>query len=128
MHFLGGTTLHSALDFKFGNEYLPLNSKKKQELQVAFRDLQMVIIDEISMVGANRLHDINRRLQDIKINNDPFGGLATLLVGDILQLPPVLASPIFARPTSIKRRLIFHDPNQNLWENHTVIELQTNFR
>ena len=53
----GGTTYHAALDITFGLEYDTLNPNKCQELGIIFKGLQLVIVDEFSMVGADRLYD-----------------------------------------------------------------------
>ena len=72
---------------------------KREELRVLFEDLQLIIVDEFSMVSADALYDIHRRLQEILISDDYFGGCAVLLVGDLLQLPPVKGRKIFSNNT-----------------------------
>ncbi len=49
----------------------------------------ILIIDEISMVSKQLFAYVNWRLQQIKGNQKPFGGLSILAVGDFFQLPPL---------------------------------------
>ena len=44
-------------------------------------DLHVIVLDEISMVGADKFHEICRRLQEIFINFENFGGIAMMFVG-----------------------------------------------
>ncbi|GFS69762.1 ATP-dependent DNA helicase [Trichonephila clavipes] len=56
----------------------------------------VLIIDEISMVSAELLEQINARLKQITgLFTKDFGGLDVILIGDLRQLPPVKATPIF---------------------------------
>ncbi|XP_026481429.1 uncharacterized protein LOC113388245 [Ctenocephalides felis] len=57
--------------------------------------VQLVIIDEISMVGSATLSRIDTRLRQIKGVNEPFGGVSILAVGDLNQLPPVKDRPVY---------------------------------
>ena len=79
------------------------------------------------MIGADRFHQIHKRLQEIIISEDTFAGKAILFVGDILQLPPVQARPIFSKPVVQDYHLIFNS-DLNLWENLDVVTLSKNFR
>jgi len=60
-------------------------------LQQAFKDIHYLVLDEKSMIGQVYLAWIDCRLRQIYPirNNDYFGGLNILLVGDFHQLPPV---------------------------------------
>lgn len=61
-----------------------------------FKYVWAVIIDEISMCSAEMLHTIHSRLQPITgIYDKVFGGVDIFLIGDLRQLPPVCATPIF---------------------------------
>ncbi|KAJ8048298.1 ATP-dependent DNA helicase PIF1 [Holothuria leucospilota] len=94
---INGLTIHSAfqIDPNRGYNFLKLNSDKLNSLQVKYRHLQVVIIDEISMVGNKQLLFINERLKEIKQNQQPFGGVHIIAVGDLYQLKPVMDSWIF---------------------------------
>ena len=96
---LGVQHFYSALSIppKVNGKLLPqLGSNKRDELRHRFSELQAVIIDEVSMVNQNSLEHINQRLNEIfGTAHDVFGGLMVILVGDLLQLPPVRGSRVF---------------------------------
>ena len=91
-------------------------------------NVEVVIIDEFSMVSADNLYNLHKRLQEIFFSEEPFGGRSVLLVGDILQLGPVRAAPIYAEPKSIDNRSMFHSQELNLWQNCQSVLLEKNFR
>jgi ATP-dependent DNA helicase PIF1 len=85
-----GQTLHSFLGIGLGNEtiekiYEKLKDKKKfNEL----KNLDTLIIDEISMMNDKFFEKISKLLSKIKNNNKPFGNIRLILIGDFYQLPP----------------------------------------
>ncbi len=87
-----GQTLDSFMGFgRFVQT--PLQARKmdnatKERLSV----LEALLIDEISMVRADRLDMVNQRLQAAKNNQRPFGGIQIIIVGDFCQLPPVVSN------------------------------------
>ena len=124
--FLGGTTLHTGLDFKWGREYLPLSDQTREELRNNLEDLQVIVFDELSMISTDMLYMIHKRLCEIFISDDPFAAKAILLVGDLMQLRPVKAKFIFEKPKNKK----FHPLYQvdSLWRQFEPIILKINFR
>jgi hypothetical protein len=65
----------------------PLNTARKQVL----RSIDLLVIDEVSMLRADLLDAIDYRLKAAKGNFiQPFGGVQLLLIGDLFQLPPVV--------------------------------------
>jgi hypothetical protein len=54
------------------------------------RNLELLIIDEVSMLRADLLDAIDWSLRNIRKINKPFGGIQVLFIGDLLQLPPVV--------------------------------------
>lgn len=85
-----GSTIHRL--FGFGIDITP-NRVRKVSFEKAkiFKNLKMLVIDEISMVRADLFECIDRFL---KLNTDkptlPFGGVQIILIGDLYQLPPVV--------------------------------------
>jgi hypothetical protein len=62
------------------------------ELRENLSELKLIIIDEMSLVHADLFYKIDARLKEIfKKQNPPvpFGGISVVLVGDLLQIPPV---------------------------------------
>ena len=97
----GGSTLHSFFKLPF-HPLLPNDSrynvrnireslKYNGEKRKLLRELELIIIDEISMVRADIIDFIDRVLRIYCRNmREPFGGKQLLLVGDIYQLEPVI--------------------------------------
>ena len=104
---INGTTLHSAFHLPLHGENMncktELRGKELQNLQMKYKYLRVLIVDEISMVGRQTFEDLNAFLQQIKNNQLPFGGIAILVIGDFFQLPPVKQASIF-------ERLVLNDP------------------
>ncbi|MCK8494482.1 helix-turn-helix domain-containing protein [Spirosoma sp. RP8] len=90
----GGVTIHSLFQLPFG----PLvpgstqreNRKFNREKINLLRTLDLLVIDEISMVRADVLDGIDEVLRRYRYNSAPFGGVQLLLIGDMQQLPPVI--------------------------------------
>ena len=96
----GGSTLHSFFRLPF-YPLLPNDSRYswrhiKETLKYTgaqrklIREVELIIIDEISMVRADIIDFIDKVLRVYTRNPEPFGGKQLLLVGDIYQLEPVL--------------------------------------
>ena len=124
--------MHSGLNCSFGSTYNPLSHAKKQLFEIVFKDLQVVIIDEMSMVSSTNLYDIHHRLHEIFQPLDlevVFGGKAVVLLGDLMQLKPVRGSPIYAKPKGKgDHRESLWRSTSNLWAKPKVITLTRNFR
>ena len=65
-NLIDGLTLHKALRLPFGNQYKSLSDKEREKKRSDLRYLSLVIIDEMSMVKADQLYQIDQRLQEIK--------------------------------------------------------------
>tara|TARA_B100000787_G_scaffold167085_1_gene153260 strand:- start:693 stop:2714 length:2022 start_codon:yes stop_codon:yes gene_type:complete len=104
----GGVTIHSFFQIPFG-PFLPndlrlrtnsFNTESKETIYTTFKyqedkkkiieNLELLIIDEISMVRCDILDIIDKILRVFrKINHLPFGGVQVILIGDTFQLPPI---------------------------------------
>ncbi|MEE9431485.1 MAG: AAA family ATPase [Melioribacteraceae bacterium] len=87
---VGGQTIHSF--FRFPPSIIQSNNIQyaygREEL---FEKLEMVIIDEVSMVRADLMHGIDMSLRlNRNLPYEPFGGVQMVFIGDLFQLPPVL--------------------------------------
>ena len=107
VHNINGITVHSAFllnDRKSTNStYYGLGADTLNTLQLHLEQLMVVIIDEISMIGAETLYQIHMRLQEIKghnYSNTHFGNVTIIAVGDLYQLPPLKDKKIYDTPGS----------------------------
>ena len=96
-------------------------------MRTNFEELEIIIMDEFSMISSDHLYNVHRRMEEIMMSKDAFGGRSILLFGDIMQLPPVRAIPIYSKPKSQKNRSLFNS-SENLWNNFEVVTLNKNFR
>ena len=86
---IGGTTINSA--FRIGFETIPLITQSKDpRFRKLLRNLELLIIDEVSMVRAPMLDAISQSLQIHRNSEEPFGGIHVLACGDLFQLPPII--------------------------------------
>ncbi|MDF2177976.1 helix-turn-helix domain-containing protein [Aliiglaciecola sp. CAU 1673] len=90
----GGVTLHSFFQLPFGpyipGSQLPSQHRFSKDKINILRSLQLLVIDEISMVRADMLDAVDAVLRRHRRNQLPFGGVQLLMIGDLHQLPPVL--------------------------------------
>ena len=94
----GGVTLHSLFQLPF-HPFLPTRQAAQELLgklrlprnkQEILRKMELLVIDEVSMVRADVLDAIDAILKSVRRNHDePFGGVQLLFIGDLHQLPPV---------------------------------------
>src|SRR5688572_25465219 len=104
----GGVTLHSLFQLPFGS-FIPRhqselahidsglfnnittiasNNKMHATKRQLLREIELLIIDEVSMLRADILDAIDTVLRVVRRkNNTPFGGVQILFIGDLLQLP-----------------------------------------
>ena len=85
----GGETIHSVFGFEFKvlgpKDYGRLSISKKDML----KEVDAIIIDEVSMVRCDVIDGIDRALRSVMRNGIPFGGKQMIFVGDMFQLEPV---------------------------------------
>ncbi|TNE53875.1 MAG: helicase [Bacteroidetes bacterium] len=82
-------TLDGQIKFETRDSLKRHGQMNKKRLQL-IRNLELLIIDEVSMLRADLLDAIDWSLKRIRQNNLSFGGLQVLFIGDLLQLPPVV--------------------------------------
>lgn len=91
----GGVTINSFFQLPFG-PYIPGNTAKAEHKRFSkekinlIKSLDLLVIDEISMVRADTLDHIDEVLRRFKDHKKPFGGVQLLMIGDLHQLSPVV--------------------------------------
>ena len=124
---INGQTLHSTFGFKFGTTFLSMPEKQRDEKRALFRNLRCLIVDEISMVSADMLYNIDLRLREITGRLDTvFGGISVFVFGDLFQLQPPKARYVFEEPTNQEHALSYR--LRDLWKLFTVVNLEENHR
>jgi len=126
----GGVTIHSQFLFPFGafapthqaagsiSEDVklftqktlatrhPLNKPRKEIL----RNIELLVIDEVSMLRADMLDAIDYRLKSARQNfKESFGGVQLLLIGDMHQLPPIVNDQEWAVMRQFYPSMFFFD-------------------
>jgi uncharacterized protein YpbB len=104
-----GVTIHSMFQLPFGG-FIPDNSAPQFSEAVKFeskstlarhfkmsglkkaviRNMELLVIDEVSMLRADLLDAMDFMMQSVRKKRIPFGGVQVLFIGDLLQLPPVI--------------------------------------
>ena len=110
---IGGSTISTAFHQKVKQSDQTLSCDTLNTFRSKYRNLSVVIIDEISMVGNALLQFIDQRLQELTGSRQPFGNISIIAAGDLFQLQPVRGNWIFNDLT--------HDVSAlaaNLWKEH----------
>ncbi len=85
-----GQTVHSF--FRLPPKMIMPSEIKMSKNPKLYRNMDILVIDEISMVRADLLDNIDRFLRINRKNAEPFGGVQVIFFGDMFQLPPVVSS------------------------------------
>lgn len=158
----GGVTIHSMFQLPFG-AFIPndvdsarftdhLKFENRSSLsrhfrmnatrQSVIRNIELLIIDEVSMLRADLLDAIDFMLQRVRRNSRPFGGAQVLFIGDLLQLPPIVKpdewqvlsqyykSPFFFEAHVIKANPLVHIELEKVYrqQNEHFIRILNNLR
>lgn len=106
----GGVTIHSMFQLPFGafipdasaeipflesmkfetKNTLTRHFKMSGQKKAVIQNMELLIIDEVSMLRADLLDAIDFMMQTVRRKRTPFGGVQVLFIGDLLQLPPVI--------------------------------------
>ena len=96
-----------------------LDADRLNTIRAQLKRLQVIFIDEISMVGSGMFNFLNLRLQQIMGTNTPFGALSVIAAGDLFQLKPVFDNWIFNNTNHG-----YGDLATNIWNEYfTLFEL-----
>lgn len=122
-----GMTLHSAFGFDFGNKHYSLSDKIRDMKKGQFKNLEIVIVDEVSMMKSDMNYQLDLRLQEVKEKPGvPYGGVSIFFFGDLMQLCPVQGKFVFEPPQNDAFK-ITHEL-QSRWKMMDVINLEKNHR
>lgn len=132
----GGVTLHSLFQLPFeafvpnfeGKRKLDYHFRVRKSKVEMFRELELLIIDEVSMLRADTLDAIDVTLKRFRGTSKPFGGVQVLFIGDLFQLPPVVHNDEWDNLKAYYRSPFFFDA-QVLQNNQlTCVELTKVYR
>jgi ATP-dependent exoDNAse (exonuclease V) alpha subunit len=122
---VSGMTIHRM--FKFPPAWI-IKSDVKIDSKSIIPKIDILIIDEVSMVNANVLDRIDQSCKMHRKNQNPFGGLVVIMVGDLFQLPPIVTQnekPMFDR----EYRSAKFFAAKSVSDSHSAfIELKSSFR
>jgi ATP-dependent DNA helicase PIF1 len=122
---VSGMTIHRM--FKFPPAWI-IKSDVKIDSKSIIPKIDILIIDEVSMVNANVLDSIDQSCKMHRKNQNPFGGLIVIMVGDLFQLPPIVTQnekPMFDR----EYRSAKFFAAKSVSDSHSAfIELKSSFR
>ncbi|MDP2388399.1 MAG: helix-turn-helix domain-containing protein [Bacteroidota bacterium] len=145
----GGVTLHSLFQLPFGS-FIPKhqselthidsglfnnittiasNNKMHATKRQLLREIELLIIDEVSMLRADILDAIDTVLRVVRRkNNTPFGGVQVLFIGDLLQLPPVIKDNEWYVLRNYYKSVFFFDAVALTYNKPVYIELDKIYR
>ena len=131
----GGVTIHSFFQFPLA-PYIPggsFNAKDEKyrfskEKKNIIRTLDLLVIDEISMVRADLLDQIDAVLRLHKDRHRPFGGVQLLMIGDLSQLAPVVKESEWTLLREYYRTPYFFGSQALQQTQHVTIELTHVYR
>ena len=123
---INGNTLHSLFGFKFGADFRSMSDKQRAEKRCQLRNLKCIIIDEMSLVSADLFYNLDLKLREITMVEQPMGGVSVFMFGDLFQIRPVKAKYVFEEPTN-REHAVSHKL-RNLWNMFTVVNLEENHR
>lgn len=143
----GGTTLHALFWLPFGVfiEDYPLQWEDKDQFiynkhrlfstikltknrRAILQELELLVIDEVSMVRADTLDAIDVILKSVRRDMRPFGGVQVLFIGDLYQLPPVVQDREWQVLRDYYSSVFFFDAKVFKQQPPILIELQKIYR
>ena len=140
-HNIGGMTLHSMWNLpvnhgkskrNFNEEYCKLKSSQINNMRANYKHACGLIVDEVSMISNRMLMAINLRMNEVfgSENHEAFGGMPTVMFGDLFQLEPVNGcQPFVPLSSGVAQKMFGGFPcAPNLWDAFHFRQLNTNHR
>ncbi|BDI24166.1 ATP-dependent RecD-like DNA helicase [Herbiconiux sp. L3-i23] len=103
---VGGQTIHSLFKLPIG-VIADRELEQDADLRKLLGAVELLVIDEVSMVNADLLDAVDRALRQARARREPFGGVQVALFGDPFQLAPVPGDP--------DERAYFRDHYRSMW-------------
>ena len=111
------------------SDYRPLNPEQLTTIRATLKRLQLLIVDEISIIPSITLLFVHLRLTEIMSNNNLFGGICTVFFGYFFQLPPVKGNQQFIPVTLLEaKQRVGAVGSVDIWAEMTYDELTANVR
>ncbi len=129
----GGMTIHSLFQLPIGM-HLPDAQRKEEHRKISrqkmnvIRSLELLVIDEVSMVRADLLDAVDESLRRFRGDDRPFGNVQLLMIGDLHQLPPVVKNEDWICSVVIMKRPIFSAVWRSRRTDYVRIELKHIYR
>ncbi len=133
----GGVTIHSFFQLPF-SPFIPTEENKKELLsklkmnsarRKVLYELELLVIDEISMVRADVLDEIDTILRHFRYkHNDAFGGVQMVFIGDMYQLSPVYKEEEWKILSPYYQSIYFFDSHAVKYQTPLYIEFDKIFR
>lgn len=131
-----GVTIHSFFQLPLA-PYVPdstFNSQQQQHYKLRkqkidiIRSLDLLVIDEISMVRADLLDAVDAVLRQYRHNDAPFGGVQMLMIGDLQQLSPVVKEDELQMLSQYYDTMYFFGSHALQQTEYATVELKTVYR
>lgn len=131
----GGVTIHSFFQLPFA-PFIPdttFNSTQnhyrfsKEKVNI-IRSMDLLVIDEISMVRADLLDAVDAVLRRYRDRYKPFGGVQLLMIGDLQQLAPVVKEHEWSMLSPYYENMYFFDSRALQQTSYATIELKQVYR
>lgn len=142
----GGVTIHSLFQLPFAT-FIPEEAnvagfsfrcetpatlrrhfKMSAQKQAVIRNLELLVIDEVSMLRPDVLDAMDLMLRHVRQNSRPYGGVQVLFIGDLLQLPPVIKNEEWRALSAFYSGKYFFHAKAALVSPPVYIELSKIFR
>ncbi|WP_296317899.1 helix-turn-helix domain-containing protein [Winogradskyella sp. UBA3174] len=131
-----GVTIHSFFQMPFGpilpdtdlNSSAGFNRKFSKTKINIIKSLDLLVIDEISMVRADLLDGIDKTLRRFKNRNQVFGGVQLLIIGDLQQLSPVIKNHEWRLLSPFYKNAFFFSSQAYQQCNSVTVELKHIYR
>ncbi|XP_055687292.1 uncharacterized protein LOC129792356 [Lutzomyia longipalpis] len=121
---INGMTIHTAFAINNTKCTDSLSPDAANTIRSKLKDVQVLIVDEISMVGSNINSKMDNRMRQICGVNESYGGKSVIFVGDLKQLKPVKDKYVFEKNLlHTDAEFVDYEERNVLWEEFKYYEL-----